>query len=211
MVILLQETMDPISKLTEYFREFPGIGPRQAKRFVYFLLTRNASFLDEVSRLILEVKKSIKVCDSCFRFYQDTSSTGLCNICSDQNRDRSQLMIVSRDVDFEAVEKSKFYTGLYFVLGGNIPILDKEPEKRVRLRELTEKISNENFKEIILSLNANSEGEHTADFIRDHIKNTFAEKEIKITVLGKGLSTGTELEYSDTDTIKNALKNREQI
>jgi len=202
--------MDPISKLTEYFREFPGIGPRQARRFVYFLLTRNASYLEEIARLILSIKKSIKVCTSCFRFYQD-SNTSVCSICADKDRDTNQLMIVSRDVDYEAIEKSKFYTGFYFILGGTIPILDKEPEKKVRLNELYAKISGGQFKEIILSLNANAEGEHTADFIRDYLKNKFQERELTITVLGRGLSTGTELEYSDSDTIKNALKNRERI
>ena len=202
--------MDPISKLTEYFREFPGIGPRQARRFVYFLLTRNVGYLDEISRLILEIKKNIRVCTSCFRFYQDSNST-ICHICSDEDRDVNQLMIVSRDVDFEAIEKSKSYSGLYFILGGNIPILDKEPEKRVRLRELLEKIKKTQVKEVILSLNANAEGEHTADFIRDYIKEKLPTADFTISVLGRGLSTGTELEYSDTDTIKNALKNREKV
>lgn len=202
--------MDPISKLTEYFKEFPGIGPRQAKRFVYFLLTKNPSYLEEISRLILSIKKSIKVCPSCFRFYQDENRS-LCSICSNQNRDQNQLMIVSRDIDFEAIEKSKFYNGYYFILGGTIPILDKEPEKRVRLNELFNRLNNSSFGEIILSLNANAEGEHTADFIKDYLKNKFPDRNLTISVLGRGLSTGTELEYSDADTIKNALKNRERV
>lgn len=200
--------MDPISKLAEYFREFPGIGPRQAKRFVYFLLTRNNSYLDELSRLILEIKKNIKVCTSCFRFFQSNDGS-LCNICNNQNRNQSELMIVSRDNDFEAIEKSKTYDGLYFILGGNIPILDREPEKKVRLKELDEKIKKNNFKEIILSLDATAEGEHTSDYLKQHIKSL--DSEIKISILGRGLSTGSELEYSDSDTIKNALKNRETV
>jgi recombination protein RecR len=120
-------------------------------------------------------------------------------------------MIVSRDIDFEAIEKSKFYNGYYFILGGTIPILDKEPEKKVRLNELFNKLNNSSFGEIILSLNANAEGEHTADFINDYLKNKFPDRNLTISVLGRGLSTGTELEYSDADTIKNALKNRERV
>lgn len=208
--IMDSKAMDPISKLTEYFKEFPGIGPRQAKRFVYFLLTKNPSYLEEISRLILSIKKSIRVCPSCFRFYQDENKSS-CSICSNQNRDQKQLMIVSRDIDFEAIEKSKFYNGYYFVLGGTIPILDKEPEKRVRLNELYNKLNNSSFEEIILSLNANAEGEHTADFIKDYLKTKFPDRNLTISVLGRGLSTGTELEYSDSDTIKNALKNRERV
>ncbi len=199
--------MDPLSKLKEYFGEFPGIGPRQAKRFVYYLLTRNSAHLEEISRLILEIKKSVRICSLCLRFYPDGKSN-TCPICSDKNRDVNQLMVVSRDVDFEAVEKSKVYNGFYLILGGTIPILDKEPEKRVRLKELNTRISKGQFKEIILSLNANAEGEHTADFLRDYIKENFKDREIKISVLGRGLSTGTELEYADGETIKSALKNR---
>lgn len=207
---LTNSKMDPISRLTEYFREFPGIGPRQAKRFVYFLLTRNSSYLEEISKLIIEIKKNIKICNSCFRFYQDGNSK-VCYICSGTDRNSDQLMLVSRDVDFEAIEKSKVYNGKYMILGGNVPILDKEPEKKIRLNELIERIRESKIKEIILSLNANAEGEHTAEFIRDYLKEKFPSAEFTITVLGRGLSTGTELEYSDTDTIKNALKNRERI
>ncbi len=199
--------MDPLHKLAEYFREFPGIGPRQAKRFVYFLLTRNSSELEDISRLITEIKKSVRICSLCYRFYPDGRST-TCPVCSDPNRDATQLMIVSRDVDFEAIEKSKVYNGFYFVLGGIIPILEKEPEKRVRLKELDSRISKGQFKEIILSLNATADGEHTADFIRDHIAENFSDKNLKVSVLGRGLSTGTELEYADGETIKSALKNR---
>lgn len=200
--------MDSISKLIEYFREFPGIGPRQAKRFVYFLLTRNAQYLDEITRLILEIKKNIKVCSSCFRFYQDGNSVS-CHICNDKSRDKGLLMIVSRDVDFEAIEKSRSYNGYYFVIGGNIPILDKEPEKRIRLNELKERINKTKPSEIILSLNITAEGENTSEYLKNIISNI--DSDIKISILGRGLSTGSELEYSDTDTIKNALKNREKI
>ena len=119
-------------------------------------------------------------------------------------------MIVSRDVDFEVIEKSKVYNGYYFILGGVIPILDKEPEKRVRLQELTERIKKGDLKEIILSLNATADGEHTADFIKNYIKEKVF-GDITVSILGRGLSTGAELEYSDADTIKNALKNRETI
>ncbi|HEY9583394.1 MAG TPA: toprim domain-containing protein [Candidatus Paceibacterota bacterium] len=199
--------MDPIHKLTEYFREFPGIGPRQAKRFVYFLMTKNSAYLDSLAKLILEIRKNVRVCSLCFRFYQDGNSK-VCPTCS--NRDEEKLMIVSRDVDFESIEKSKSYNGYYFILGGSIPILDKEPEKRVRLRELVERIKKGKFKEIILSLNSTADGEHTADFIKNYIKEKMG-ADLTVSVLGRGLSTGAELEYSDSDTIKNALKNREKV
>lgn len=201
--------MDSLQKLAEYFAEFPGIGPRQAKRFVYFLLTRSSSHLEEIARLILDIKKSVRICQSCFRFYPDSKST-LCLICSNPNRDQSELMVVSRDVDFESIEKSHAYNGIYFILGGMIPILEKEPDKKVRLKELKNKIALGNFKEIILSLNITADGENTADYIREFIKSNFANKNIKVSVLGRGLSTGSELEYVDKETIKGALENRKE-
>jgi recombination protein RecR len=200
--------MDPLSKLTEYFKEFPGIGPRQAKRFVYFLLTRNAAYLEDMSKLITEIKKNVKMCSSCFRFFQSTNGA-VCPVCSDADRNAEQLMIVSRDVDFEAIEKSKVYSGYYFILGGTIPILDKEPERRVRLRELSEKIKKNQFKEIIISMSITADGENTTLYLKDFI--TEINKDIKISIPGRGFSTGSELEYSDKETIKSALENRSTI
>jgi recombination protein RecR len=200
--------MDPLSKLTEYFKEFPGIGPRQAKRFVYFLLTRNSAYLEDMSKLITEIKKNVKMCSSCFRFFQSTHGT-VCPICSDADRNAEQLMIVSRDVDFEAIEKSKVYNGYYFVLGGTIPILDKEPEKRVRLNDLKNKILKTSPKEIIISMSITADGENTTLYLKDFI--TEINKDIKISIPGRGFSTGSELEYSDKETIKSALENRNTI
>jgi recombinational DNA repair protein RecR len=121
-------------------------------------------------------------------------------------------MIVSHDVDFENIEKTHFYNGYYFILGGTIPILEKNPEKRIRQKELIEniekKISN-GLSEIILALSYNPEGENTLTYLEQILKPITDKNNIKISTLGRGLSTGTELEYSDSDTIKNALRNRQ--
>jgi len=203
--------MDSIQKLIHYFSEFPGIGPRQAKRFVYFLLTRQQGYLDEVSGLIKDLRKSIRTCTTCFRFFTiDRSNSPLCTICRDPQRDTSLLMLVSRDVDLETVERSKSYRGYYFVLGGTVPILEKAPETKIRQRELLKLLENkkeQGLKEIILALNANAEGENT-EFYLKNLLSPLSESGITVSILGRGLSTGTELEYSDGDTIKNALKNR---
>jgi recombination protein RecR len=204
--------MDTIRKLTEYFSEFPGIGPRQAKRFVYFLLTRQNGYLNEISDLIKELKKQIRVCSSCYRFFpEDASSSPICAVCKDAHRDATRLMIVSKDVDFETIEKSHSYNGYYFILGGTVPILEKNPQSRIRVRELSAIVEMRislGLKEIILAMSLNPEGENTEEYVKELIKPLTDFDEVKISVLGRGLSTGTELEYSDADTIKNALKNR---
>lgn len=116
-------------------------------------------------------------------------------------------MIVGRDSDLEAIEKSSVYLGLYFVLGGTIPILNNEPEKFIKIKELKDNInSNKDLKEVIIALNANPDGDYTANYLVEFLKKTFPN--LQISKLGRGLSTGTELEYSDKDTIKSALENR---
>lgn len=120
-------------------------------------------------------------------------------------------MIVSNDVDFENIEKTRFFNGYYFMLGGSVPILEKNPEKRIRQKELlevVEKRSKDGLKEIIIALNYNPEGENTLTYLSEILKPLADKNNLKISTLGRGLSTGTELEYSDTETIKNALKNR---
>jgi len=199
--------MDNTDKLIELFKEFPGIGPRQAKRFVYFLLNRNPAYANDLSKLILEVRGTVHTCDACFRFSSDLSSKQ-CNVCRNDSRDKTSLMLVSHDVDFENIERTKVYNGYYFILGGSIPILEKNPEKRIRQKELlhiVEKKIKDGLLEIIIALNYNPEGENTLTYL----KELLSPFKIKISTLGRGLSTGTELEYSDSDTIKNALKNRQ--
>ena len=213
--------MDNTEKLIELFKEFPGIGPRQAKRFVYFLLNRNPAYAESLSRLILDTRATVHSCDTCFRFFPNTNNT-TCPICTDNTRDRELLMLVSHDVDFENVERTKSYNGYYFILGGTIPILEKTPEKRIRQEQLIETIQKKiegGLSEIIIALNYNPEGENTLSYLRELLKpytdptSPTASRGktgvLKISTLGRGLSTGTELEYSDSETIKNALKNRQ--
>jgi len=119
------------------------------------------------------------------------------------------LMIVPRDVDLEAVEKSGSYHGRYFVLGGVVPILDKEPEKKIRLRELERLLKEKkDIKEIVLAMNANNDGENTATFLKEKLSTVSLGNALVISVLGRGLSTGAELEYADPETLKNAFLHR---
>lgn len=144
------------------------------------------------------------------RFFSDKRYGILCDICADDSREKSKLLVVAKDVDLDNIERSESYEGYYFVLGGLVPVLDKNPEARIRQRELlSEVVKNLNITEIIIALSATVEGDHTVEHLRSVLKTASEPRGIKISVLGRGLSTGTELEYSDMDTIKNALKHRE--
>lgn len=203
--------MDDISKLIEIFKEFPGIGPRQAKRFVYFLLNKNPNYSQGLASLLTQVRSSVHTCEECLRFYPGTNSK-ICSTCRDNSRDNSLLMIVPSDVDYENIEKTKFYNGYYFILGGTVPILEKNPESKIRQRELLELINKKTragLKEIIIAVNYTPEGENTLSYLRENLLPIVETTDIKISYLGRGLSTGTELEYSDAETLKNALKNRQ--
>lgn len=201
---------NPIQKLIEEFSKFPGVGPRQARRFAYYLLTRDDSRLSTLTELLANAKKSVLSCTSCGRLFSREGKTVFCLICADQTREKTQLMIVAHDVDIDSIEKSGSYRGYYVMLGGTIPILEEKPEQRIRLgavrKTVTERIKN-GLAEIILALDLNPEGEHTMGYLMGFLKPLVCET-VCISKLGRGLSTGTELQYSDPDTIKNALINR---
>ncbi len=201
--------MNQIEILAQLFKEFPGIGERQAKRFVYFLLHKNPTYIRELSDAIVAVKNTIKQCPSCYLFFQSERDS-LCDTCRDPKTDHTSLLIIEKDADYESIKKSKNYTGMYFILGGLIPIVTKDTPNFVRVNELMRVIENrfknEGLKEIIIALSLNPQGENTDTYIRE-LLNSYDGK-IKISSLGRGLSTGSELEYADSETIKNALRNR---
>src|SRR3989344_5449023 len=207
----MNSNMDTLHELTEIFRAFPGVGPRQAKRFVHHLLQRGED-AGNLSALAARLLKSVTRCELCRRFFNKEGVFKKCRACRDEGRDKATLLIVARDIDLEAVEKSGSFRGYYFVLGGTIPILDKQPEKRVALAALiarVEKASKEGLKEIVLALSANPEGEHTAETAARILAPLAKTHSIKISALGRGLSTGTELEYADAETLKSAFRNRQ--
>ncbi len=203
--------MNPIEYLAQQFKEFPGIGERQAKRFVYFLLHKNPNYVSELSNAINILKNTIHQCPSCFLFFQSEKNT-LCDNCSNLKIDHTSLLIIEKDADYESIKRSKNYNGLYFILGGLVPIVTKETPSFVRTKELLQSIEkrakNDNLKEVIIALSLNPHGEHTDIYLREILGSLKDKYHFNIVSLGRGLSTGTELEYSDSETIKNALKNR---
>lgn len=190
--------------------KFPGIGTRQAKRFVYFLLAQDPHYVENLAREINVLKDNIAQCTSCFRFYPRSGTSSICNVCID-DADSSTLMVVEKDTDFDSMRRSGSYAGRYFILGGTLPILGRDPASKIRIHELVARIesgASEGLSEIILALSANPESDFTRDYVTRTLEPIAKKLGITITTLGRGLSTGTELEYSDSDTLRHALKNR---
>jgi len=208
-----------IEKLTETFTKFPGIGPRQAKRFVYFLLSQDESYVKNLLTDIKELRSEVGQCPECFRFFvQRSDLKGVrrsdlgvqCELCSDPNIENDKLLIVEKDADLENIRKTNKYHGRYFVLGGLLPILEKQPELRIRIYELRSRIKElPELKEVILALSANPVGENTAEYLHQELaKFPPPTGGIKISSLGRGISTGSELEYADSATLTSALESR---
>lgn len=199
--------MDPIERLSTLFRRFPGIGPRQAERFVQFLLRSSPAIRRELMQSVQDLGQSVHQCSSCCRF--STSSRGQCPICSNAERDKSLLMVVASDSDLLAMERSSTYRGHYFVLGGTIS-LASEKTNGLRIKELCELVSKKTsaLKEVILAFPINPEGDATMSLVREELTALAKESGFKVTSLGRGLSTGSELEYADSSTLQNAIDNR---
>lgn len=204
--------MSPFDKLITHFERFPGIGGRQAKRFVFHLLTLPPAEANEIAELIRTIHDTVVSCPLCFRFHTLKSPQGFCRVCSDPHRDRTKITIVERDNDIDAIERGGVYEGLYFVLGGTVPLLDSQDTKKLRGNTLKHYVdtnaSGTALQEIILAFSVNPDGENTARYIEMLLREVSEKNNIRITHLGRGLSTGSELEYADSETIKNAFRNR---
>src|SRR3989344_1879600 len=195
-----------VDDLAAAFARLPGIGPRQGKRFVYHLLAVGAPERARLVELITALGKTVRQCSECLRFWDGANA--LCNYCSDRRRDDEQLMLVEKDQDLAAVERAGTYKGRYFVLGGVLTLTGKGTIREKELLKTVEKRLKNNLKEIVLALSATSEGEHTVDHIR-LLLAPYRDR-VKTSLLGRGLATGSELEYSDAETLRAALTNRKE-
>ena len=196
-----------IDKLAELFESFPGIGKRQARRFVYFLLHKDQGYINELLAGIQNVKAEINQCAECYRFFEKNGAP-ICPVCT-AGQDSTQLMIVEKDADFENLHKTHIYDGKYFILGGFINANEKK-RSYARVDQLVARIKRDveakKLTEIIFGLSISPEAEHTRIRLYTMLRDQFPN--LVFSTLGRGLSTGTELEYSDTETLKYAFASR---
>lgn len=193
----------PLQNLIDEFSKLPGIGPRTAARFAFNLLRRSDEDLALLSDAIVKLKKEMKICKLCFNI----SEKELCEFCSNPKRDRSTICIIEEAMNIPAIEKTRQYNGLYHVLGGVIRPNEGIGPDDLKIKELIARIKDNGIKEIIIATNPNTEGETTALYL----SKLLSKSKIKITRLGRGLSTGSDLEYADEITISSALSGRKEI
>ncbi len=212
--------MNPTEKLQELLLKFPGIGPKQAARFVYFLLRSKNEYKDELAKNIEALKDSANICEQCLRVYSNNHKNNkLCLICNDKSRDNTKLMLVVKELDIDAIEKTNTYHGKYFILGNLLPFLTEKPSEIINIKELVNLIHNnlsnkdlveiEKISEIILALPLTDEGENTIDYLKKTLLQIVGISKVKISTLARGISTGLDLEYVDKNTFKEAFNHRE--
>ena len=198
--------MDPLERLASLFERFPGIGPRQAQRFVQFLLRSSPGMRRDLIDSVQGISKGVHSCDTCMRYFSGTGKT--CGICSSPQRKQDVLLVVASDSDLLALERSGTFSGQYFVLGGTSS-LASEKMTDLHVKELKAilktRIENE-LREVVLAFPANPEGDATAVRLKEEVQKDFPD--LTVTALGRGLSTGSELEYADPETIRSAIESR---
>ncbi len=191
-----------ISKLIEELSSLPGIGSKSAQRLAFHILNMPIEHVEKLSSVIMEARKKVKYCKSCYTLTDDE----LCPICRNAGRNHKMIMVVEDTRDLAAYEKTNKYEGVYHVLHGAIsPMLGIGPND-IRLKELMQRLQ-EDVDEVIIATNSSLEGETTAMYISKLIKPTG----IKVSRIASGVPVGGDLEYIDEMTLLRALEGRTEL
>ena len=199
-----------IQELIEYFSSFPGVGPRQATRFVLFLLKRK-DLVVSIRDSLKSLKDDVTLCQQCFFPYEKGEGEN-CSICLDPKRNSKLICVVEKENDALRIERTKIYNGIYYVLGGTLTPLRQDAQIKARVQNFKKRLANDaSIKdvELILALNPTREGAFTEAYLQETLKKIEGYPRLRITRLGRGLSTGSELEYVDEETLRSALDGRQ--
>ncbi len=196
----MQYYPESILKLIQSLSKLPGIGRKTGERLALHILHAPYSEAETLASNILELKTKIKLCSTCFAL----SDKEKCRICSDPSRNRSVICVVENPADMAAIEKSGAYSGLYHILGGALSPMDGIGPDEIRIKELLFRAQSATTKEIIIATGTDVEGEATASYISDSLKNTG----IKITRIASGVPMGGDLQYVDKVTLQRAMEGR---
>ena len=198
--------MNALEILIENLSKLPGIGRKSASRIAYYLLTTDRSFSDTLADNLINLRTKIKTCSICGNYTEEDP----CNICTDPNRDRSSICVVETPKDIITIEATNEYNGVYHVLMGALSPIDGIGPQDIRIKELLERIKANTIREIIIATNPTVEGETTARYIADLIKQ-IKDDSIIITRLALGIPIGGDLEYTDRLTLARAFQGRNKI
>jgi recombination protein RecR len=182
------------------FASLPGIGRKTAFRLVMNLLRRNSEEVKKFGESIIKLHDEINYCKLC----NNLSDTEICNICSDEKRDKSMICVVENIQDVMAIENTRQFGGVYHVLGGIISPIDGIGPSDLKIDSLEEKVSKEGIREIIFALSTTMEGDTTNYYLYKRLNKY----NVNLTTLARGVAVGDELEYTDEITLGRAINNR---
>ena len=189
-----------LERAVESFSQLPGVGRKTALRLVLHLLRQSTEDVDSFADAITRVKHDVKYCKVC----HNISDTDVCSICSDLRRDASVVCVVENIQDVMAIENTQQFHGLYHVLGGIISPMDGIGPNDLEIESLVKRVEEGEVKEIILALASTMEGDTTNFYISRKLKD----KQVKLSVIARGISVGDELEYTDEVTLGRSILNR---
>lgn len=192
-----------LQDLTDHFARLPGIGGKTAQRLAFHILQLPIEDAQSFADAIINAKQTVHTCPVC----QNLTDRDLCPICDDTSRDNGIICVVVEPKDVIAIERSREFNGVYHVLHGVISPLNHITQDDIRIKELLQRVSAGNIREVIMATNPDVEGEATAMYISRLLRPM----EIKVTRLAYGMPVGSQLEYADEVTLSRAIEGRQEM
>ena len=193
-----------LQKLMKLFTKLPGVGPKSAERMVLHLLKQDAHYVDELAKLISEVKAHTFFCEFC----NNLSERKVCHICDNPGRDHTTVCVVEEPKDVASFERTGSFHGVYHILLGALSPLEGVGPKELRLDRLIKRLSSHQIKEVILATNPTAEGDATALYLTESLKPY---KHLKVTRIARGVPVGSNIEYIDQATLQRAMEGRTAV
>ena len=198
---MIGNNVKDIDDLIKIISKLPGLGPKSAKRIVLKLINNREELVKPLVNTLAQVYKNVVRCKTCGNFKSTNSK------CSCSNKNYEQLCVVENIADMWVIQSSGIYKGHYHILGGTLPSLESQKDDGLLISSLIDRVKNNSVKEVILATSATIEGQTTAHYIQDSLKNS----KVKISKLAQGLPVGGEIEFLDDGTLISAFKNRAPI
>lgn len=196
---------EPVQNLVDAFARLPGIGPKTASRLTFFLLRAPEELSQSLSEALVGIKQETGLCEICFNITRKDSP--ICEICASDQRDRQTLCVVEEPLDVLAIEKTAGYNGLYHILHGVLSPIEGIGPEDLKIKELFQRLQENDFTEVILATNPSMEGDATAMYLYERISPVID----RVTRLARGLPVGGDLEYADQNTLLRALAGRQSL
>jgi recombination protein RecR len=193
-----------IEELVKLISKLPGLGPKSAKRIVLKLINNRQELMKPMVKALTEVYKEISRCNNCGSL--KSNSLG-CDNCENSKKKYNKICVVENIADQWSIESSSIYQGYFHILGGTISSSNNSSKQDLLIDSLVKRIKKDNIEEVILATSATVEGQTTAFYIQDSLKNI----NVKISKLAQGLPVGGEIENLDDGTLISAFKNRQGL